>query len=254
MIRSTRFLIGLLCLTSQGIQGQADYQGLRLALFDLEILKQTAGSINLRCQVANTGRLPVDRDGKGEASFPPLVVELDTLHLPAVLRERPGLVQRALLRVKIRLAPGAIESGLSLTIHLQDTLPETVCLPICTHLVIDTAYGIQKNERTLTVRFHLRNAGETPVQLSNAGKQVALNTYFVSGDKLTRGAIFAEQIMLKPVRELADGTLAPGASVSWEVEVTTQHRTRFSPHLALEFDPWQALPDCSQRGRVWVLK
>jgi len=58
---------------------------------------------------------------------------------------------------------------------------------------------------------------------------------------------------LRVPRELANGILPAGKSVHWQVEVSTKNRTRFSPHLALEFDPLQTVPDCGAGKRVWVI-
>ncbi|MEO6036843.1 MAG: hypothetical protein ABIQ93_00430 [Saprospiraceae bacterium] len=240
------------CFYSAAVKAQADYQGLRLAVFELKMGKENGGTFSLNCSVANTGRLPVELNGKGIPLFS-LVVETDTLHLPAVLRDRPGLVQRALLREKFRLAPGEIRPGLTLSIRLQDTLPDPLAAPACADLMIDTAYLIQQNERTLSLQVRLRNAGTTAVRLTNLDKALVLNAYFVAGAKLTRGAIFAEQIPLPAPRELSEGLLPAGGSVSWSLEISAKNRTRFSPHLALEFDPLQALPDCGQNRRVWVI-
>ena len=254
MIRGRCLLLSLLCSgMASFIHAQADYQGLRLAGFDLVVVKQSNSTISLHCSVANTGRLPVDLNGKGGLSFPPVVVELDTLRLPAVLLERSALVQRALLRTKIRLAPGEIRPGLLLSIQLQDTLPEAVILPTCTDLVIDTAYLVEQTARMLRLRFQLQNTGTSDTRLFDGDQALALHVYFVSGNKLTRGAIFTEQILLKEPRELINGVLPAGATVMWEVEVSAKNRTRFSPHRALEFDPLQVLPDCGQRQRVWVI-
>jgi len=243
-------LWGLLTVPSLVI-AQADYQGLRLAVFGFETLRQNNSRITLRCQVANTGRLPVALQGK-PLLFPPLVIELDTLQLPEVLRGQPALVERAVQQERMRLAPGEIRAELVLTINLRDTLP-AVALPVCADLVLDTAYLVRQEEQRLTVWFQLRNMGAYPARLFAGNTGVVLNTYFVSGTKLTRGAILAEQIPLRVPRELANGILPAGKSVHWQVEVSTKNRTRFSPHLALEFDPLQTVPDCGAGKRVWVI-
>lgn len=246
------FLLILMCLLGGSpVAAQADYQGLRLAVFGFETLRQNSNSITLRCEVANTGRLPVVLQGK-ELLFPPLVVELDTGNLPGLLRERPALVQRAVQRAHIRLAPGEIRADWSLSIDLRDTLPE-ILLPACADLVLDTAYLVQQDEHTLTVWFQVRNAGAQAARLFSENNELALNTYFVGGTKLTRGAIFSEQIPLKAPRGLEHGALPAGKSVHWQVKVSTKARTRFSPHLALEFDPLQVVPDCGAGKKVWVI-
>ncbi len=241
----------LYVLLANHLGAQTDYQGLRVAVFDFEILRQNSQTVTLRCQVANTGRLPVVLQDQ-EVQFPALVVELDTLHLPAALRGQPGLVQRAVQRERLRLFPGEVRSDWLLSIDLRDTLPE-VSLPTCADLVIDTAYFVEQEERTLTVWFQLRNVGPTDARLFAGNNPVVLNTYFVGGTKLTRGGIFAEQIALKSPRELLNGTLPAGKTIHWQVKISTKSRTRFSPHLALEFDPLQAVPDCGAGQRVWVV-
>ena len=255
MISSGRprdWIVGFLLCVTCPLAAQADYQGLRLAVFNVETIRHNGSSLHLRCQVANTGRLPVVLPGK-VPSFPALVVELDTMHLPAILRERTMLVQLAIQRERMRLAPGEIHSVSFLSINLRDTFPE-ISGPTCADLVLDTAYLIDQDERTLTVAFQLRNAGTTTARLFGGDNDVVLNTYFVSGAKITRGAIFAEQIPLKMPRELPRGMLPAGKSVRWQIKVSAKNRTRFSPHLALEFDPLQVVPDCGAGKRVWVIE
>ncbi|MEO6759887.1 MAG: hypothetical protein ABIO24_10580, partial [Saprospiraceae bacterium] len=235
-------------------QEPAVYQGVRLAVFELKIQKESSTAVTLKCSVANTGRLVVDMNGKDRPVYPPLILELDSLHLPAAFRVSSLSLRHALLREKFRLLPGEIRSGLTLSVAIADTLPEMEALPVCTNLVIDTAYFLQQNERSLIVIFSLRNAGTTPVRLADSNQGLALNAYFVSGDKLTRGAILAEPVVLPVPRELPKGVLAPATTVQWEFTVSAKNRTRFSPHLALEFDPLQVFPDCRQRQRVWVIQ
>jgi len=240
--------------------GAQIYRGLRISLFDVSIKKQKPESISLKLSVANTGRLPVAFGKKNEPAPENLVVELDTVNLPPVLQGREYLITGAMRNEKINLQPGEIVRDMSLEIRL--TTPDTAAMPsasiqtgqICADLVLDTAYIVQYTDKTMLLRFVVLNAGNTTAHLlgnsDKAEDNLAINVYFTSGIKLTRGAILADGIFVQRGRETLDGLLLPGGMMQGEIEINLAGRTKFAPNLVFELDPFQTVPDCNRANNT----
>lgn len=237
------------------------YNGLRISLFDVSIKKQKSESISVKLSVVNTGRLRVEYGKKDEAPPENLVIELDTVNLPPVLRGRESLLTEAMRNEKITLQAGEILRDMSLEIRLK--APDTTDLfssgqqqagQICADLVFDTVYITQYTDETMSLRFVVRNAGNTTAfLLGNTDEQednLAVNVYFTSGTKLTRGAIFADGMFIQKTRETLDGLLLPGHMLEGEIQISLTNRTKFAPNLVFELDPFQVVADCNRANNT----
>lgn len=237
------------------------YKGLRISLFDVSIKKQKSESVSLKCSVANTGRLPVSFGKKDEAMPENLVVELDTAALPLSLQGREKLLTDAVKKGKISLQPGEILRDMSLEIKLKtpDSLlvpppAETPASKACPDLVFDTAYIVEYSDNSMTLRFFIRNLGNAAARLLGASDKdednLAVNAYFNSSPKLTRGAIFVESIFIQKGRETLDGALLPGQALQGEIKISLANRTKFTPNIVLELDPFQTIKECDQANNT----
>ncbi len=254
----------LLLLFSAGIltaQSEAPiYKGLRISLFNVKILKQNKKTIQVLCQGANTGRLPIVTYGKNAASAAALLVELDSFSLPALLQGREQLLSDALRRQKLRLEPGEIRENIRLTIPLRKQqdhpLPaDKIGGNLCPDLIFDTAFVAQYNDKTMLLRFAVRNAGTAAANLlgdsgRSAADNVAVNVYFVSGAKLSRGAIYADGVFIREGVETLDGILLPGQVLYGALEISLKNRSRFSPNLVFELDPFQRVNECDRTNNT----
>lgn len=242
------------------------YKGLRLSLFAFETTKKAPKSITLRCSVANSGRYPVAY-GKNDAQpHPALVVELDTQAIPALLRGREGLLSEAVKKEKITLQPGAVRTKLEMKINLQAPPTDTAASqPVlqnpqddCPDLVFDTVFVSRYTDKMMTVQYVLRNQGNQAAQLLGPTKSrddnMAVNVYFSGGLRLTRGAILANGEFVREGRETLDGLLLPGQQLHGNLDISLKNRTRFSPNLILELDPFQSVPECDRTNNVWGVK
>ncbi len=259
-----RYLIAcVLFISSAGIlTAQSDapiYKGLRISLFNVKILKQNKKTIQVLCQGANTGRLPIVTNGKKTASSAALMVELDSFSLPILLQGREQLLADALRRQKLRLEPGAIRENIRLSIPLRkqagNTLPPDTGGNLCPDLVFDTAFVAEYNEKNMLLRFALRNTGTAAAYLlgdsgRSADDNVAVNVYFVSGDKLSRGAIYADGVFIREGVETLDGILLPGQVLYGAMEISLKNRSRFSPNLVFELDPFQRVNECDRTNNT----
>ena len=233
------------------------YKGLRISLFGFSIKKQKQERLSVLLSVANTGRLPVSFGKKTDPPPENLVIELDTVNLPIVLQGRESLLTDAIRKEKINVMPGQILTDVVVEVVLKE--PETagivpaddsINLQICADLVFDTAYIVQYTEDKMLLRFVLRNTGDASAWLLGKSDRpdddLAVNVYFVSGQKLTRGAILADGIFIQKGRETLDGILLPGQILQGDIEISLARRSKFSPNLVFELDPFQTVTDCKR--------
>jgi hypothetical protein len=256
-----RFLIAcclfVWCAGTTTAQPEAPiYKGLRISLFNIQILKQNKKSVTLLCQGANTGRLPVVLSGKNTAAAAALLVELDSLRLPPELQGREQLITAALRRQKMRLEPGDIRENIRLIIPLRKQAAESLSSgktngQHCPDLVFDTAYVAEYKDKTMLLYYAIRNKGAKAAYLLGSSERsvednVAVNVYFVSGTKLSRGAIYADGVFIREGIETLDGILQPGQVLRGALEISLKNRSRFSPNLVFELDPFQRVEECDR--------
>lgn len=242
------------------------YKGLRISLFAFETTKQAPKSISLRCHVANSGRHAVSFGKNGETPHPALVIEMDTQAVPALLRGREHLLCEAVKKERISLQPGAVRTKVDLKINLQATVADTSSghLPVqnpsanCPDLVFDTVFVSRYTDKMMTVSYVLRNQGSHVAHLLGPTKSrddnMAVNVYFSGGLRLTRGAILADGDFIREGRETLDGLLLPGQQLHGSLDISLKNRTRFSPNLVVELDPFQTVPECDRSNNVWGVK
>ncbi len=230
---------------------QSSYTGLRVALFDVQILQQKNQHLSLRCRMANTGRQNIG----AKKNAAEMVVEFDSIGLPNLLRGHESAIAAAARGSCPKLKPGEISEPVWLNVRLRPREHETVAgTGACAEIVFDTAYVEDWGERTMRLRFFLKNTGNAPAHFFSKNAEPLVNLYFVSGTKLTRGAIPAGTTSIKKGRETLDGLLLPGQVLEGTVAISLKDRSKFSPNIALDFDPAQAMDECGRTGNVWVLK
>ncbi len=240
--------IGLFCIVVLAeVQAQSGYTGVRAALFDVEILQQKSQQLQLRCRIANTGRVSLG----GKKTPSELLLELDSVALPALLRCHEQELSAALSKQCPKLQPGEISDPIWLEVKLKPR--EMVPSEFCAELVFDTVFVESWETRSMQIRYYLRNKGKAPAYLYAKGLEPLVNAYFVSGTKLTRGAIPAGSSSLKKGRETLDGVLLPGQILEGRLSIDLKGRSQFSPNIALELDPAQAIDECGRTGNIWVV-
>ncbi|MDO8365988.1 MAG: hypothetical protein Q7T20_04260, partial [Saprospiraceae bacterium] len=181
---------------------QPPYTGARLALFDVQILQQKNQNLSLRCRMANTGRQVLGT----KKTAAEMVVEFDTIGLPSLLRGHESAIAMAARDNCPRLKPGEMSEPIWLDVRLssRENIPMTGTFG-CAEIVIDTAFVEEWGERSMRIRFFLKNTGNAPARFFSKNAEPLVNLYFVSGTKLTRGAIPAGSTSIKKGRETLDG-------------------------------------------------
>jgi hypothetical protein len=227
---------------------QPNYTGSRVALFDIQILQQKGPNLQIRCRMANTGRQTVGTKN------PELAVEFDHFGMPGMLRGHETSLAEAALNNCPKLKPGELSEPIWLNVRLLARTQASEAQPgACAELVFDTAFVENWGTRSMQLRFFLRNTGTAPANFFAKNMEPLVKLYFVSGTKLTRGAIPAGSTSIQKGRETLDGLLFPGEVLEGSVEIPLKDRSKFSPNIALEFDPAQAVDECSRNGNMWVV-
>jgi hypothetical protein len=123
----------------------------------------------------------------------------------------------------------------------------------CADLVFDSVYVVKQKKNTLLLHFILVNNGNAPASLLGQTKEkednLAVNVYMTSGLKLTRGSFLLDGIFFKD-KETEAGLLLPGKRLEGEIEVSTENRTRFTPNLVFELDPFQTVQECNRTNNT----
>jgi hypothetical protein len=106
----------------------------------------------------------------------------------------------------------------------------------------------------MSLQFLIRNAGNAAARLLGASDKIednlGVNVYFNSSPKLTRGAIFAEGIFIREGVETLDGVLLPGQALQGEIKINLANRTKFTPNLIFELDPFQTVQECDRTNNT----
>ena len=249
-LQARSFLLLFSVLVISKATAQPIYTGQRVALFDVQILQQKNQQLNLRCRMSNTGRQTIG----AKKNAAELVVEFDTIGLPSQLRGHESDIADAARNNCPKLMPGEVSEPIWLNVTLKSRANQVSPSGGCAELVFDTAFVEEWGERTMRIRYFLKNTGTAPAHFFAKNIEPQVNVFFVSGAKLTRGAIPAGNTSIQKGRETLDGLLLPGQILEGTIEIALKDRTRFSPNIALEFDPAQAVDECSRTGNVWVLK
>jgi len=242
------FLFLLWATVVSKTDAQPVYTGSRVALFEVQILQQKNQNLQLRCRMANTGRETIGI----KKSASDMVVEFDTLGLPMLLRGHESSIATAVRGDCPKLKPGEVSEAIWLNVALQPRAWEGQ--GGCARIKFDTVFVEMWNERNIRLRYVLKNTGNAGANLFPAQTEPLLNVYFVRDEKLTRGAILAGSTSLQKGRETLDGMLFPGQFLVGTVEISLKDRTRFSPNIALEFNPAQLIEQCGPKRNVWVLR
>ena len=266
----------MLCLILAVGSGKAiyaqNYQGYRIGLFNFEWTKKKKA---LRCSAVNTGRESLVFDKKNTAPTA-LIVEIDTVSLPQELLAKKEWVRLALLQQSIDLKPGQLLPVLELTIKIPDQKEKPEPIPAqqaepptdqpkpekkffdyedgCPDLVFDSVWVEKMGKSDMTLGFVVLNQGKIPAKITGKKKResdnVAVNVYFISGDRLTRGALLADGVFIGESKDNPSGILASGARMGGTITVSTEHRTKFSPNVLFELDPFQTLLECDETNNT----
>ncbi len=222
-----------------------DYKGHRAAVFEIRILQIKKNLVELKCRVVNTGRV---RLGSHKEQTE-VLLELDSINLPAILWGHEQVLSAAVKKTLPTLAPGEISAPVWLSFSVPSPGENTGGNDLkCADIQVDTFFISQFGKEDLLIKYVLRNGGDLAANLSN---QSRVNFYFISGTRLTRGAIVAGQSEIKTGRESLTGWLLPGQRIQGEARIALKNRSKFAPNLLLEVVGPADLVECDKTNNTF---
>lgn len=244
------FFFTICPLKSNGQTGNEVYTGLRINLFDFKVLQIRGKTVLLKCRIANTGRQETGHKKNAERTL----VTLDTFNLPAILWGHEAALAAAALNQLPKLQPGDISTPIWLDMVAKSPEENPEGTVGCPDLVIDTAYIFRYADDNIALRYEIRNIGAASVEIAGKGLQLGVNVYYISGTKLTRGAIPAGNTAIQIGRETLTGWLKPRQGISGEMMIGLNNRTKFAPNLLLELAPPPSLTECDRTNNTRSLE
>ena len=263
------------------IPSKKDYQGYRLQITNIKVLKKKGNQRKISCTLINTGREKVRIPLKN--STPNVVVQFDKSLEENGFTAYKNSLERALLKKKFTLDAGKIASNYELKFNIsQEVLVENsakenkaankknksqsiISLPptdvydksLCADLKIDTFFVLKRSKRTVELGFKITNYGKGPAALfgetNETADNVALRAYASGTPKLSRGDLVLGGAFIEGGMEDKNGVLMPNESFSGSFEVETKKKTRYMPYFILSVDAYQGLWECDETNNVQPL-
>ena len=124
----------------------------------------------------------------------------------------------------------------------------------CPDLVLDTVYLIKLSKKTATFGFVVHNIGIGTAKLGGenlkkSNDNLAVNVYFSGTKKLSRGAMLADGIFIG-TDKTTNGLLLPTEKFYAEIKISLENRTRFTPNVIFELDPFQTISECNKTNNT----
>jgi hypothetical protein len=224
---------------------EPDYKGHRAAVFEIRILQIKKNWVELKCRVVNTGRVRLS----SQKEQTEVVVELDSINVPAILWGHEQVLSTAVKKNLPTLAPGEISAPVWLGFSVPSPQENTGGANLkCADIQVDTFFISQFGKEDLLIKYVLRNGGDLAANLSN---QSSVNFYFISGTRLTRGAIVAGHSEIKIGRESLTGWLLPGQRIQGEAKISLKNRSKFAPNLLMEVVGPADLIECDKTNNTF---
>jgi hypothetical protein len=241
------------------------YQGYRIHIRDVVILKRKGNYIKISCVVYNTGREDVQL-GNADKLKDKLVVNFDESFLQGsdarfapsieehIVKKKlfiPASGKKDLRKLNVKVPKSHTEENIVFTTerhHPADLRPND----LCGDLVLDTLFETKRaSKKYAFITYRLRNAGKGAVSL--IGKKddpfdnISFDAYFAGTPTLGRGARNAGHYFIDDKALVENkGILFPGEVYTGHLKVDTSQKTRYTSVLILFVDGVQQLVECDE--------
>ena len=248
-----------------------DYKGYRLAITDISTEKQN-DEINFNFTVINTGRETIEWKENGLKND--IIFNFEYEETNQDLKQFESSLINSIFEIPLNLKAGQIlfnqkvsiksnaESIAAETTEIQEgKLSTTSALSkgiseepldenLCSDLIIESISIVKKSNNSVTLKYKIKNQGKQAAYVSGATKKVednlAMTFHMSSTEKLTRGAIPIGGAFVKEGRQIPDGKLYPGKSVTDEIKLDIRNMTKFTPIIIIELDPYLSVVECDE--------
>lgn len=263
------------------IPSKKDYQGYRLKVTNIQVLKKKGNQRKISCTLINTGREKVRTPLSSSA--PNLVINYDKSLAENGLMAYQNNLESALLKKKFTLDAGKIASSYELKFNISKevlaaneakekkavknkesdqsapVLPPTSIYDetLCPDLKVDTFFVLKRSKKTVELGFEITNYGQGPAAMfgetSETEDNVAIRAYASGTPKLSRGDLVLGGAFIEGGMEDKNGVLMPNESFSGSFVVETRKKTRYMPYFILSIDAYQGLWECDETNNVQPL-
>jgi len=261
------------------IPSKKDYQGYRLQLTSIKIIKSKGNQRKISCTLINTGREKV-RLPANTTTDPNVVIQYDKTLVDNGLDGYKNALERALLKKKFSLEVGKISSNFELKFNISEAQlaenseqekkaiksankkesPEkepVYDFSLCADLKLDTVFVIKRSRKTVELAFKITNYGKGPAAMFGETEatedNVAIRAYASGTPKLSRGDLILGGAFIDGGMDDKNGVLMPQESFSGSFTVESRKKTRHMPYFILSIDDYQALWECDERNNVYPL-
>lgn len=256
---------------------KATYQGYRLQVTNLKVIKNKGNQQKVSCTLINTGREKVQFPLKTNSPYA-VIIQYDNSLETSNLSNYKNNIERALYRKKLSLDAGNITSGFEFKFNIskeqlaenssnnqkgkakKEFVPikqEVYDKSLCADLQIDTIFVIKRSKKTVELAFKITNYGKGPAAMfgetTETEDNVAIRAYASGTPKLSRGDLVLGGAFIEGGLDDQNGVLMPNESFSGSFTVPTKRKTRYMPYFILSIDDYQALWECDERNNVKAL-
>jgi hypothetical protein len=128
---------------------------------------------------------------------------------------------------------------------LKEALPD---------LIVDSIWVVKMTKKYVQMAFIVKNVGEGTARLGGVSNKkdddnLALNVYFSSSKKLSRGAMLADGIFISE-KTAENGLLLPTERFYAEMKVPLENKTRFTQMIIFELDPFQTVTESNKTNNT----
>ncbi len=260
------------------LPSKKNYQGYRLKITNVKVLKKKGNQRKISCTLINTGREKVRTPHASSA--PNIVVNYDKSLAENGLTAYTNSIERALLKKKFTLDAGKISNNYELKFNLskevlakneatenkaskdkstnhstQTISSKDIYDPsLCGDLQVDTFFVLKRSKKTVELGFKITNYGKGPAAMfgetAATEDNIAIRAYASGTPKLSRGDLVLGGAFIEGGMEDKNGVLMPNESFSGSFVVATKKKTRYMPYFIIAIDVYQGLWECDETNNV----
>ncbi len=248
-------------LSSISAQNEKGYEGYRVYFSNAEVISSKKKSFKVKFRQTNTGSKLLSKETRAEYQDN-LILKVDEGIKNTSIAQYEKLIIEKLKNEKFNLKPGQSESAeykIKIPKELRGKEVFTVNTgggnnngfnrKLCPDLVMDSLVLVKKDPKNAYIKFKITNTGKGAINIigdkKNVEDNIMVRAYFAGSPKFSRGAIPADEMYLKGLKE-TQGILFPGESISGEMKISRKKQTKYNKVLIVFVDANQIVMECNE--------
>lgn len=252
------------------------YQGYRVHVRRVELLKQRKDRYLLRVEVVNTGKRAVGFGPGFPARF--LQTDFDISLAQAGLFSLAGPLRDALLATDLKLeagqaiagqefwvTPGEVtkvvegrmdtfsrQAGMITRSRPTASTSDLVTIPTCPDLSVSKVSISQRGKSSVTLQISLSNVGHSAIDKNRAGTGATLDIYVGGSDRITNASKRIQRFNLsEKLSALNVGKgLGPGDIITLVEMIDITGVSKYNGVLTVQVDPGQVIIECDETNNT----